>query len=417
MAPKTPLKQISIDQLTPGMFIVEVDVPWYRTPFFSHKRLVEDVASIRAMKECGIRTVTIDISKGTDLRADAHSKGPVKAGTDTRGAMVTGTPTSPTHLKAQTVQTLYAEAHEAVERIFTDLEQGAPPSPAATKAVVSGVLTLINDDRASVLTHFALTKLKQFDVSLAAHALDTCILSLIIGMESELDEAMQAHLGMGALLHDAGYTQLPRNLVRKRAACSEQERLVLQQHPALGTALLTKTGGLDEAVIRIVAEHHERGDGSGFPTGQKCAGISKLAAIVGIVDCYDGMVSRRGGRAAMMPYDAVRRLFLAGNDGRFEISLVENVIRSIGVYPIGSLVLLNTGEHAVVTGINLGHRLKPLIKIIGGSKGESYPTPLLIDLAAQTTDREARSVLRGLDPIQERVNIAMYLDETQPEAA
>lgn len=418
MAQNNPLKQISIDQLTPGMFIVVVDVPWYRTPFLSHKRMIEDLATIQAMKECGIRTVTIDISKGTNLRADANSKRPDKAGTDSRGAMVTETAISPPQLKADSVQTLYTEAHEAVERIFTDLEQGLPPSPAATKAVVSGVLMLISDDHASVLTHLALHKLKQFDVSLAAHALDTCILSLIIGIESELDDAMQAHLGMGALLHDAGYARLPRNLVRRRASCSEQERVLLQQHPALGTALLTKTGGIDEAVIRIVAEHHERGDGSGFPTGQKHDGISKLATIVGIVDWYDGMVSRRGGRAAMMPYDAVRRLFLAGQQGRFEVSLVELVIRSIGVYPIGSLVLLNTGEHAVVTGINPGQRLKPLIKIIGGPKGESYVTPLLIDLAAQTMDREARSVLRGLDPVQEHVNIAMYLDEkTSPEAA
>jgi HD-GYP domain-containing protein (c-di-GMP phosphodiesterase class II) len=301
--------------------------------------------------------------------------------------------------------------------MFTSLEQGNPPSPSLTETVVSGVLMQIINDRSAVMTHLALQKLKQFDCSLAAHALDTCILSLIVAVESELDDATQAQLGTGALLHDAGYARLPHNLVRRREVCTEQERLLLQQHPALGAALLTKTAGIDEAVTRIVAEHHERVDGSGFPAGQRQDSISRLATIVGIVDWYDGMVSRRGGRAAMLPVDAVRRLFIAGQQGQFEQSVVEVVIRSIGVYPIGSLVLLNTGEHAIVARVNPGQRLKPLVKIIRGPRSEMYPTPLLIDLAAQTSDQDPRSVLRGLDPVKESINIAMYLDETPAEAA
>jgi hypothetical protein len=110
-------------------------------------------------------------------------------------------------------------------------------------------------------------------------------------------------------------------------------------------------------------------------------------------------------------------LFIAGQEGQLEKSLVEVVIRSIGVYPIGSLVLLNTGEHAIVARVNPGQRLKPLVKIIRGPRSEMYPTPLLIDLAAQTSDQDPRSVLRGLDPVKESINIAMYLDETPAEAA
>jgi HD-GYP domain-containing protein (c-di-GMP phosphodiesterase class II) len=279
------------------------------------------------------------------------------------------------------------------------------------------MLMRIIDDRAAVMTHLALQKLKQFDSSLATHALDTCILSLVVAVEIGLDETAQAQLGTGALLHDTGYARLPRNLVRRRDTCNEHERLLLQQHPALGTALFTETAGFDEAVIRIVAEHHERENGSGYPSGLKHDGISTLAMIVGIVDWYDGMVSRRGGRAAMLPSTAVQRLFVAGQQGQFKNTLAESVIRSIGIYPIGSLVLLNTGEQAVVVGINPEQRLKPLVKIIAGPRGESHVTPLPTDLAAQTQDREARAVLRGLDPVQERVNIALYLDEISSEAA
>ena len=420
MATKDPLKQISIDQLVPGMFIVEMDVPWYRTPFLSHKRLIKDLATIQMMKQYGIRMVTIDTSKGKDVRPDSATDKPVGDAPAPKegGAVQTfGGMTPPVEPQTESAQALYTEAHDAVERIFADLERGVPPPPATTKAIVSKVLTRIISDRTALMTHLAIQKIKQFDRSLAAHVLDTCILSLVVAVESGLDETMQAHLGAGALLHDEGYVRLPRNLVRRRDECSEQERALLQQHPKLGITLLTEEPGIHEEVKRIVAEHHERIDGSGFPAGRKNETVSQLAKIVGIVDWYDGMVSRRGGRPAMLPHDAVRQLFLAGEQGQFEKSLVEVVIRSFGVYPVGSLVRLNTGEQAIVVGINPGQRLKPLVRITGGPNGESYTNPVQVDLAAQTQDREVRTVLRVLDPLQERVNIAMYLDEASPQAA
>jgi putative nucleotidyltransferase with HDIG domain len=279
------------------------------------------------------------------------------------------------------------------------------------------VLTQIANDRTALMAHLAYQKLKRFDGSLAAHSLDTCILSLIVAIESGLDEPRQVQLGLGALLHDVGYARLPRNLVRRRDECSDQERLMLRQHTTLGVTVLAEVEGLDDEVRRVAVEHHERGDGSGFPSARTQDTISQLAKIVGIVDWYDGLISRRGGRPAMLPHDAVRRLFLAGEKHQFEQALVESVIRSIGVYPTGSLVRLNTGEQAVVVAVNPQDRLKPRVKVIGGSRGESYASPPCIDLAAQTDERKPRTVVQVLDPVHDRINVAMYLDDTLTEAA
>ena len=418
MATHEPHKQISIDQLIPGMFVVRVDIPWYRTPFLFHTFRIEDQATVQTMKECGIRTVTIDLEKGIDVPSEKHAP-PLSLRTTTASSkhLATAAPAAPPQLKHESVHALYAEAQEAVERMFTDLEQGIPPSPAATKAVVSDVLSHIIADRTAVMTHLAIQRIKQFDRSLAAHALDTCILSLVISVEEELDETTQTRLGTGALLHDIGYVRLPRPLVRRRAECNDQERLLLYQHPSIGLALLMNSPGIDQDILNIVLQHHERGDGSGYPDGLRHERISHLARIVGIVDWYDGMVNRRGGRPAMVPHDAIRRLFLAGDHGWFPKSLVELMIRSIGVYPTGSLVLLNTGEQAVVVGSNTRERLKPLIKIVGKAQGPSYTTPLCVDLANQSQEQERRTILRVLDPTRELVNIAMYLDETCQQAA
>jgi HD-GYP domain-containing protein (c-di-GMP phosphodiesterase class II) len=416
-------KRIAIEQLIPGMFIIEMDVPWYRTPFLSHKRLIKDQHTIQLMKQHGIRVVTIDTSKGSDLPSEPA---PNTQHAASRQAPNQDVPTPPDHNTARTpeakpddhsVTVIYAQAQEAVERIFEDLERGIPPSPEATKAIVSNVLGQVLSDRAAMATQVAIQKIKQFDRSLTAHALDTCILSLVVAIESGLDQSTQEQVGMGALLHDAGYVRLPRNLVRKREECSGQDKTLLEQHCKLGVALLSEHPGMHEDVLRIVKEHHERADGSGFPAGLANDQVSRLAQIVGIVDFYDGMVSRRGTRPSMIPHDAVRQLFLAGERGQFEKSLVELMIRSIGVYPVGSLVKLNTGEQAVVVGVNPQQRLKPLVKVTTDPQGGSYTTPIEVDLATPSPDHTVRTVLRVLDPAKERVNMGIHLDQALSRAA
>ena len=427
------LRRIEITQLIPGMYVVEMDVPWYRTPFLSHKRLITDQPTIQVMKQHGIRVVTIDTTKGCDVPSTASEspstpvESPVVPPPSTEpqpqpvahnaGTHPTNSSPEPTHNEPLTT-VIYAQAQEAVERIFDDLERGVPPSPESAKAIVSNVLSHVLSNRTAMATQVAIQQIKQFDRSLAAHALDTCVLSLIVAIESGFDTTLQEHIGTGALLHDAGYVRLPRNLVRKRDDCTGQDKVLLQQHGKLGVALLSKQPGIDEQILRIVSEHHERANGSGFPAGLRNEHISRLAQIIGIVDFYDGMVSHRGAKPNMIPHDAVRQLFLAGESGLFEKALVEIMIRSIGVYPIGSLVRLNTGEQAIVIGANPQQRLKPVIKVISDTQGRSYPTPILLDLANPSShEQRVRSVLRVLDPTQERVNIAMHLDEPPAEAA
>jgi putative nucleotidyltransferase with HDIG domain len=413
-------KRIAIDQLKPGMFVVEMDLPWYRTPFLFHKRLIRDLETIAVMKQHGVQQVTIDPAKGLDLQGGTQ---PLRAAIDQSGETVDAEQLLPQSTQqADKIRgrepecqaaSIYAEAKEAVERIFADLERGIPPTPAATKTAVSGVLNQVLTNRSDLLLHSTFLKLKQFDRSLGAHTLDVSILSLIVAVETGIDPSLYECLGTGALLHDVGYVRLPRNLVRKRDECSDVERRLLEQHVQLGVTILKEQSGFPDEVVRVVMEHHERCNGSGYPRRVNAMEIAPLAQIVGIVDLYDKMVSRRGGRPAMIPHDAVRQLFLVGERGQYPEPLVEAVIRSIGVYPVGSLVRLNTGEQAVVVGVNPEQQ----VKITGGPHGESYPNPERVDLSLPAQDRVTRTVLRVLDPAQERVNIAMYLGDVTDQAA
>ena len=503
-------KTITIDQLKPGMFVVGMDQPWYRTPFFIHKRLIRHMEDINLLRQHGIKEVQIDPDKGLDLEAESSEEAlqPDSAETtasslSTPGAQKQGTTqatttagrdsakeaphadrhaetheaslsppatqkdalpsnarqqteaaqattakeTSPeearrpdstenhakplqpslterdaptpssTGKQAEAAQAAYLEATCSMKRLFEELEAGIVPQPEALRKVVWDVLERVLDDSGSMLTLLYLQKMRRFDRTLASHALDVCTLSLIVAHSSDVPKEQLEALGAGALLHDIGYVRLPRNLYRKNRELTAQEAAVMQQHPALGLAILQEANESREAVVRIVVEHHERRNGSGFPHKLQGDALSSLAQLVGLVDVYDGMISRRGGRPAMLPHDAIRQLFRLGDTGEFAKNLIEDVIRSLGVYPIGSLVLLNTAEQAVVVAVNPAQRLKPVVRVIAGPQGETYLTPIRVDLAVQAAGASVRTIAKVQDPLQERVNVALFLDGIEPEAA
>ena len=319
--------------------------------------------------------------------------------------------------QAAAAQETYREATCSMKRMFDELEAGIVPRPETLRTVVASVLSRVLDNGASMLSLLSLQKMKRFDRTLASHALDVCTLSLIVAHDYGVAGSELEAVGAGALLHDIGYSRLPRNLYRRSHDLTEQERTTMQQHPALGQAILRDAKENRDAVVRIVAEHHECLNGSGFPHKIKGDSISILAQLVGLVDAYDSMVSRRGGRPAMLPHDAIRQLFRLGDSGNCAKDLIQAMIGSLGVYPIGSLVQLNTGEQAVVVGMNHTQRLKPVVKVITGPQGGSYLTPIRVDLGAQAAGASARTIAKVLDPLHERVNVAMFLDGIHEEAA
>ena len=495
------VKTVTIDQLKPGMFIVGMDQPWYRTPFFLHKRLIRHTEDIDLLRRHGIRELKIDPSQGLDVEpapsGDApassiaqettaapqlsHAGKPASSKTapqppssaemSTAQPQAPGTqqdappssiaqetaaasqpshtgkpasseaalqPASSTEMKpaqpqapdtqqdeppphtleqAAAAQTTYTEATCSMERMFDEIEAGIVPRPDTLRMVVTNILSRVLENGASMLSLLTLQKMKRFDRTLASHALDVCTLSLIVAHTYGIAEGELEALGAGALLHDIGYIRLPRNLYRNSHDLTEQERTIMQQHPALGLAILRDAKEDREAVVRIVGEHHECSNGSGFPHKLKGDSLSVLAQLVGLVDVYDGMVSRRGGRPAMLPHDAIRQLFRLGDTGQCAKDLIQAVISSLGVYPIGSLVLLNSAEQAVVVGMNHTQRLKPVVKVITGPQGGSYLTPIRVDLGAQAAGASARTIMKVLNPLEERVNVAMFLDGIHEEAA
>jgi putative nucleotidyltransferase with HDIG domain len=444
------VKTIPIDQLKPGMFIVGMDQPWYRTPFLLHKRLIRHQHDIDLLRQHGIREVKIDPGQGQNLEPGQsgdtappahtqetvtdpqahhqiestppekapqnHEREPVRAAQPPPIQERTPLP-SHAQKQAAAAQETYREATCSMERMFEAFETGLVPQTETVRTVVTNVLARVLENRTSMLSLLSLQKMKRFDRTLASHALDVCTLSLVVAHDYGVPEKDLEALGAGALLHDIGYVRLPRNLYRKSPDLTEEERAMMQQHPALGLAILRDAQENRDAVVRIVAEHHECINGTGFPHKLQGEDLSVLAQLVSLVDVYDGLVSRRGGRPGMLPHDAIRHLFHLGDTGLYAKDMIQTMIGTLGVYPISSLVLLNTGEQAVVVEMNPAQRLKPVVKVITGPRGESILPPVRIDLGTQTAAATSRTITKVLDPVHERVNVAMYLEDIHEEVA
>ncbi len=406
-------KRIPIDQLTVGMFIAGLDQPWYKTPFLLHKWLVSNPDDIVQLKRHGIQVVTIDTDRGVDVGAApiAVTEAPpsLPEPSPAPGDMVeVATNGHASHAGAAAA--VYREAMAAIERVFTDIEAGQPPKLAALKPVVSKLLKQIIEQPEAMMIQFCLDKMRRFDGTLANHGMDVCVLTLILAVENGCTESEMEALGVGALLHDIGFVRLPRNIYRKTSALTEQEQVLMRQHPQLAATVLSQADRVPETVTRIIAEHHEFQDGTGFPKLVKAGGISPLTQLMALADAYDDLVTTRYGRPPLLPHDAIRQLFVLGAKGRYDKTLVEVAIKVLGVYPLGSLIKLNTSECAVVIGLNHEDRLRPRIRIIRRPDGEIQNPPIDTDLQNQPGDQPVRSILRAMDPRQEQIDLPQFLD-------
>jgi HD-GYP domain-containing protein (c-di-GMP phosphodiesterase class II) len=403
-------KQIPIEALAVGMYVVALDRPWPEHGELSKKHRIECLEDIGFFKVRGIRWVTIDPTLGTDIAGDTTAPD-----VHARAGVQEHTPASQIEASqnlgnlerelvlARTVQT---EAMAAMESIFEGVKTGAPIDSAAVKQTV---YTLLNDTLRSHDPLIGLIHMRQYDANLFAHAVHVCVFALIVGRSQGFSKPQLEYLGVGALLHDLGKLRLPRNLLRKQGVYTAQERRLIQRHPQLGVAILVQSHDIHEESRRIVLEHHERYNGSGYPAGLKELEISPLSEIVAIADMYDAMLSSREGRPPLPPAQAIQELYKYGLQGQCDRRWVERVIRCLGIYPVGSLVELNTGERGIVVQVHPADALRPAVKIVWDSAQQPYARPLFVDLAAPHAEVPARTILRALDPSKENLQVTTYL--------
>lgn len=414
---KTPVDAIQI-----GMYVSQLDRPWLETPFLFQGFLVrgeDDIIAIRRHCEfvyvdqtqsavtAGPAVESASAEKQTlqpqqpkkrslfarlTRRQPAAEPAPDYQATGSFYRDTTGVETELIPAKAA-----HDNATEAIEDLFAVLKT-------TNKLDMGRLATAVDPMIDSVLRNqdamACLARMKRKDDYLYSHSLASSVWALLMGRHLGLDRESLLAVGLGAMLLDVGKTQLPTELLTKKESLTPAERKLMQGHVAAGIAIVQNNPKADRRVLEMVANHHERHNGTGYPRGLAGNDVPVYGRIAGLVDAYDAMTTQRPYAAAMSSLDAMRQFRLRA-DADFQSEMVEQFIQAIGAFPTGTLVELNTGEVGIVMSQNQLRRLRPTIMIVLDAAKQLRKDFPLVDLSIQTKAEDDQASLwieRGLEP-------------------
>lgn len=304
---------------------------------------------------------------------------------------------------------VYREAVGSARRILTEARMGKIPSLADAQATVAGLVDGVLQDQNAML---ALTMIKSYDEYLFTHSVNVGVLCIALGQALGLDSESIKELGLGALLHDIGKVHWPEGLYRKPRGFTDEEWALVQRHPLDGAQIVEKMGSVSQAILEVVLEHHLRYDRKGYPVVDPDKEPGFFGMIAQIADAYDAITTTRVYQNAFEPSRAVARMqTLAGTV--FDPKLIEVFVRMVGIYPVGSLVRLSSGEMALVVKANPTDSSRPIARLLFDRTGRRLAEELEVDLAERdpATGQFRRSIIMAVDAAAKNFDVAKYLQE------
>jgi len=379
------LKKISVAQVRQGMYLHRLDGSWLKTPFWRRAFVLEDPADLQSLRGSGIQEVWIDVSRGLDVAIEA----PAAASPEPPPAvperpsepvapelMVRGAPV-PLHEEVARARQICAQGRERVVSMFAEIRMGQAID-------VDGAIPLVDEIASSVARNpgalIGMARLKSRDDYTYMHSVAVCGLMVALGTRMGLPPEKIRDAGLGGLVHDMGKALIPLEILNKPGTLTEEEFALMKTHAEKGWRLLKDGKAVNAAVQSVALHHHERFDGSGYP--QRLAGesISLYARMGAIADVYDAVTSQRPYKPAWDPAHAVRQM--ARWKGHFDPTVFQAFIRSLGIYPVGSLVRLESGYLAVVCEQHADALLTPVVKAFFRLQSDERIVPRRIDLRA-----------------------------------
>lgn len=357
------------------MFVSQLDRPWIETPFIKHKFQIKTLKQIdQLQRHC--KYIYIDTEQGNDLPEENRPK-PITS--QARGITEPEKSSSPEEKDTPSPEVkeirrsleIHDQTKAVIGSILGDVRLGRTiETVKAKKAVESIIDNLMNDQNALL----CLTQLKSRDEYTVYHSINVCILSLAFARRLGLQKAELGILGLGALLHDIGKMKTPLEVVNKPGKLTDPEFEIMKSHVRLGKNLLKITPGFPAEALDLVIQHHERHNGKGYPFGLIGNQISLLVGIVSIIDVYDAITTHRVYRGLMAPQEALKWIYQWSLTD-FDPHLVERFIKTIGIYPVGSMVEINHSDIGMVMSSNYENALQPNVLLLYNGQKQKYAPP------------------------------------------
>jgi HD-GYP domain-containing protein (c-di-GMP phosphodiesterase class II) len=363
-------KAVPVSDLKLGMYVIELDRPWLGTPFdFQGFPLTSDEQIEQLRRYCEIVYIDPEREPWTPERR--------KAALGIRGGAVYAEVT-PVEKEVVAARDIYLSCEVAIQQALETLRShGEIDSQKLTGAVSSMTDSILRNPDAMML----LNTLRQKGSYELGRAMDTSILMVTFGRFLQFPKDRLEVLGLAGMLLDVGKTKLPDVILQKKDMLNPDEYELVKSHVTHSIDLVGAQA-LPPGVTDIIALHHERQDGSGYPKGLKGREITIDGAIAGLVDSFSALTSARAYAEQASPSNALSLMHkLRGK--LFHEALVEQFIQCIGIYPVGSAVELNTGEVAIVIAQNLVRRLQPRVMVILDRNWKEIHPQLILDLVKE----------------------------------
>ncbi|MBP9062406.1 MAG: HD-GYP domain-containing protein [Aquabacterium sp.] len=407
------LRKIPTDHLRVGMFVHEVCGSWLEHPFWRGSFMVtaeEQIAQLGAIREVIIdtdkgRDVDMRVVSGIDLPSTDFSDLPEPLSSEPSQAAPAAMQRTTFSEELVRAGRVLAKSREAMQAMFQDARMGKALDTEHCLPLVNEIADSVERNPGAIVS---LARLKSSDAYTFMHSVAVCALMVSLARQLQLSEAQAREAGMAGLVHDMGKALMPTEVLNKPGALTQEEFAIMKSHPEAGYQLLKEGGAVGEVALDVCLHHHEKINGRGYPKGLKGDEVSLYAKMGAVCDVYDAITSNRPYKAGWDPADSLTKMAAWTKEGHFDERVFQAFVKSMGIYPTGSLVKLQSGRLAVVVEQGKGSLLSPIVRVFFSTKS-NQPIPVeLIDLSKsvdQIVARESKSQwgFQNLDQLWQQV--------------
>ncbi len=391
------LKKISVRDIRSGMYIQEICGSWMEHPFWKKSFLLASEEDINTLKTCGIQEVWIDSDKGGDvesqsvLSTSASEKEKIENELSKIAKESSPNLRVPIHEELERARELQARSSAAVTSMFQEARMGNAIKISEAAPLVEEISQSITRNPEAFLN---LARLKTKDNYTYMHSVAVCALMLALGKQMGLSGATLKDAGLAGLLHDVGKMLIPDEILNKPGKLTDEEFAIVKEHPRKGWEILQGSPSTPDLALDVCLHHHERVDGKGYPENLSGDNLTIFSRMGAVCDVYDALTSNRCYKNGWEPAETIRKM-AEWRNGHFDERVFQALVKTIGIYPSGTLVRLKSGRLAIVieqTGKSL---LMPVVKAFFSTKSNEPILPEMIDLS-----RSQESIANAEDPAQ-----------------
>ncbi|QFY43385.1 HD-GYP domain-containing protein [Candidatus Methylospira mobilis] len=402
-------KKIHVSEVKLGMFIHEICANWLDHPFWNGSFALNSIDSLTKLKASGIKYVWIDVSRGIDVEPRismvTQENENRKIESVLHGAIAdlpkTGRAVA-IHEEIDNARKVLAKAQKKVEIMLLDARMG--------KALqIEDVMTVVYEINRSVARNsnalLSLVRLKNKDNYTYMHSVAVCALMMALGKQLGIRDEQLPLLGEAGLFHDIGKAKIPETVLNKPGKLTDEEFTVIKQHPRLGWRILKQLPGINDLTLDVALHHHEKTDGTGYPDKLSGESLSLAARMGAICDVYDAITSERCYKNAWEPAEAIRKIASWQQNGHFDKKVFHAFVKTVGIYPVGTLVKLKSGRLGVVVDQTEKNLTTPIVKVFFSIAGNMHIFPEKINMA-----KSRESIESSEDPTKWGFNLQTIME-------